>query len=73
MKLGLKIWSRNGNYVQPAVDLYEKGMFDYIELFAVPGSASYIEKWENLDIPFVLHAPHSQKRLLFMIMVTQEK
>lgn len=59
MKLGLKLWSRNENYVEPAVELYNKGIFDYIELFAVPGSASYIDIWKDLDIPYVLHAPHS--------------
>ena len=59
MKLGLKLWSVNGNYIAPALALYEREVFDYIELFTVPGSASYIEKWKALDIPFVLHAPHS--------------
>lgn len=59
MELGLKLWSRNENYVDLAVELYKKGIFDYIELFAVPGSVSYINIWEALDIPFVLHAPHS--------------
>lgn len=59
MKLGLKLWSRNENYVEPAVELYKKGIYDYIELFAVPGSASYLNLWEAMDIPFILHAPHS--------------
>jgi len=59
MKLGLKLWSKNDNYIESAISLYEKGVFGYIELFAVPGSASYIKKWEEVNIPFILHAPHS--------------
>jgi deoxyribonuclease IV len=59
MKFGLKLWSVNDNYIETAVDLYNKGIFNYIELFVVPGSASYLDKWKALDIPFLLHAPHS--------------
>lgn len=59
MELGLKLWSVNDNYIESAVSLYAQGIYDFIELFVVPGSASYIEKWQVLNIPFVLHAPHS--------------
>lgn len=58
-KLGLKLWSINKNYIKPAQKLYEKKLFDYIELFAVPNSYNeYINLWKSLDIPYVIHAPH---------------
>ena len=59
MEFGLKLWSINENYIEPALSLYEQGLYHFIELFVVPGSASYIEKWHVLPIPFILHAPHS--------------
>lgn len=59
MKLGLKLWSINKNFVESAVGLYQQGCFNYIELFIVPGSKSYLEMWNDMKIPFVLHAPHS--------------
>lgn len=59
MKLGLKLWSINKNYLEAATELFSQGIYHYIELFTVPGSADYIELWQNLDIPYILHAPHS--------------
>lgn len=59
MILGLKVWSKNVNYIEPAKALFKKGIFDYIELFIEPGSIQYLERWKLLDIPFILHAPHS--------------
>lgn len=57
-KLGLKLWSINENYIKEAVTLFENGIYDYIELLAVPGSyESYIHLWRSLNIPFVVHAP----------------
>ncbi len=59
-KIGLKLWSTNKNYIQPAIELYEKKVYDYIELFVVPDSYDeYISLWKKLDIPFIIHAPHS--------------
>lgn len=59
MKLGLKLWSTNtGVYFEEAKRLYEKGWFDYIELYVVPNTLETIEKWKILNIPFTLHAPH---------------
>ena len=59
-KFGLKLWSTNENYVEEAVRLYKKGVYHYIELFAVPHSfEKYIDLWAGLKIPYVIHAPHS--------------
>jgi len=59
MKLGLKIWSTNDYYIKEAQELFRKGIFDYIELFAVPQSENFIKLWSSVEIPFILHAPHS--------------
>lgn len=59
MKLGLKVWSNNDYYVKPALKLYQEKCYDFIELYAVPGSISkYLRFWKRLDIPYVIHAPH---------------
>jgi sugar phosphate isomerase/epimerase len=60
-QFGLKIWSTNDNYVEPATKLFDKGVYDYIELFAVPDSfENTIGQWKLLKkIPFVIHAAHS--------------
>lgn len=59
MKLGLKLWSTNSNYYfEEAKRLYEQGIYDYIELYIVPGSLATLSKWKTLKIPFTLHAPH---------------
>lgn len=59
-KIGLKIWSTNTSYIIPALELYKKGVFSYIELFIVPGSAKeLLQRWRKEDFPFMLHAPHS--------------
>ena len=58
-KLGLKLWSINTDYYyEEAVKLYNKGIFDYIELYAVPNTVNTIEKWQKIGIPFIIHCPH---------------
>ena len=37
-RYGLKLWSINKNYINAAKSLYEKNIYDYIELYAVPNS-----------------------------------
>lgn len=64
-KNGLKLWSINRNYIKSAIKIYEKNLFYYIELFAVPDSIQYIKYWVNIDIPFVIHAPHFGNGLNF--------
>lgn len=56
---GLKLWSTNDNYVNPALELYKKFEFDYIELYVKPGTFNdYIDLWKSLKTPFIIHAPH---------------
>lgn len=58
-KLGLKLWSINTDcYYDEAIRLYNDNVFDYIELYVVPGTLEFLSKWKNLDIPFVIHCPH---------------
>lgn len=65
-KLGLKLWSSNKNYISDAQRLYENGVYQYIELFAVPGTfGEYAKIWKSLKIPFVIHAPHFRQGLNF--------
>ena len=60
MTVGLKLWSVNdGVYLREAKRLYEEGVFDYIELFVVPGTLDRLSAWREVEIPFVLHHAHS--------------
>jgi sugar phosphate isomerase/epimerase len=60
LKVGLKLWSINTDcYLREAKRLYSEGVFDYIELYVVPGSLSNAKEWKSFDIPYVVHAPHS--------------
>ena len=59
MKAGLKLWSTNDFYIEESVKLFKENIFGYIELFTVPGSFGYIDFWKDINIPFILHAPHS--------------
>lgn len=59
MFIGLKLWSVNtGAYYEEAIRLYRKRLYDFIELYVVPGSLDTLNKWALLDMPFALHAPH---------------
>ncbi len=58
-KIGLKIWSTNLQYAPIAQELFARKIFDYIELFAVQGSLDTLACWKQLDIPYIIHAPHS--------------
>jgi len=59
-RYGLKLWSTNTQYAKHAVSLYDAGRYSFIELFIVPGSLeTHLSIWEQLSIPFLLHAPHS--------------
>jgi deoxyribonuclease-4 len=58
-KIGLKIWSTNLQYIPVARNLFAQKIFDYVELFVVAGSVDTIRRWQELDIPYILHAPHS--------------
>jgi len=57
--VGLKVWSGNLAYIQDARRLFEQNYCQYIELLAVPDSfESTITFWQDLKIPFIIHAPH---------------
>ena len=57
--IGLKLWSINTDYyLKAARELYALGIFDYIELYYVPNSLSTLSHWQELAIPFTIHAPH---------------
>lgn len=59
MKFGLKLWSINPDYIPEAIRLYELGIYQYIELYAIPDSYdAMIKFWKSLRIPFIIHAPH---------------
>jgi len=58
-QIGLKVWSTNLNYLKPAHDLYAQGIYEFIELYIVPGSFKDSAKlWQELHIPMRFHAPH---------------
>ena len=58
--IGLKLWSTNtDHYLREAKKLYAEGVFDYIELYVVPESLKCANEWKTLNIPYVIHAPHS--------------
>lgn len=60
MKIGLKLWSINTDfYLKEAERLYDKGVFDYIELYIVPETSETLSVWKGLKhIPFIIHNPH---------------
>lgn len=65
-EIGLKLWSSNKNYIQDAQRLYDNGISQYIELFAVPGTFDdVVGLWKELKIPFIIHAPHFREGLNF--------
>ena len=59
LSFGLKLWSNNDHYVNEAIRLFEKGIYQYIELYMLPGTEKkMVEMWRGLDIPYIVHAPH---------------
>ena len=63
-KIGLNLWSTNQNYIKEAVRLFNQEVYDYIELFVVPGSFKETAGWWNhLGIPYIVHAPHFMQGL----------
>lgn len=58
-QIGLKLWSVNTGLSQSeAGRLYDAGVFDYLELYAVPGTTDTLAGWKALQIPCVIHAAH---------------
>lgn len=64
LNIGLKIGSVDVQYTDEIKKLYEKGVFQYIELFSVLNTFNdTISYWKQFDIPFGIHAPHSMAGL----------
>lgn len=60
-RIGLKVWSSNLQYKDEILRLYREDVFQYLELFVVPGSSDTIPVWKTTLLPIILHAPHSYK------------
>ena len=72
--IGLKLHSTNISVIPYVKRLKEERAFDYIELFIVPGSyKETINVWENLNIPYVIHAPHSYSGLNLSLKEHEDK
>lgn len=60
IRLGFKLRTTDIKLGSEALGLYRAGVIDYIELYVVPGTYdSTIFKWKSLEIPVVIHAPHT--------------
>jgi sugar phosphate isomerase/epimerase len=60
MRIGLKVWSLNRQYVEPARQLFAAGMFDFIELYIHPSTTDADrDVWAGVCPDTRLHAPHS--------------
>ncbi len=58
-KVGLKFYANNIEFIPFAIKQFKKKLFDYIELYVVPGDfLKYGKNWKDFDIPFVIHAAH---------------
>ena len=59
-RIGLKLWSINTDfYLKEAERLYDKGVYDYIELYIVPETTETLPAWKGVkNIPFIIHNPH---------------
>lgn len=68
-RIGLKLWSPNKNYISSAKELLNIGVFDYIELYAVPNTLEFLELWQDFKREtgalFAIHAPHFSHGLDF--------
>ena len=59
-QIGLKLWSTDSGIMPEAINLYEKGYFDYIELYIVPGlRTADLDKWATFPGEYIIHCPHS--------------
>ena len=63
-KYGLKFWSTNKHYFEPTKKLLDTGLYQYVELYIVPGTyKKTINKWKSLKTGYVIHAPNYPKGL----------
>lgn len=60
-RLGLKLHSTNINLINESNNLWKEGLFHYVELYIIPGTFyNTIDIWQRFDVPYIIHAPHSQ-------------
>jgi deoxyribonuclease-4 len=60
VRIGLKLHSTNTDLIPEAEFIYKDGYFDFIELYIIPDSyEESISSWQGLNVPYVIHAPHS--------------
>jgi len=72
-RYGLKLWSNNINYILEAERLYKEGVYQYIELYSVPGTYDgTIGQWKTLKIPFIIHGPHYKHGMNLSMKDTKE-
>ncbi|MGB2728979.1 MAG: TIM barrel protein [Halobacteriota archaeon] len=57
MKFGLKLWSTDTELIDQTISLIDEKVFDYIELFVIPGTQ--ISPF-MIDIPYIIHIPHEK-------------
>lgn len=61
IQIGLKLFSTNTALLPGAIELWDDGLYQYIELYIIPGSFEKTSTtWKNCRIPYVIHAPHSE-------------
>lgn len=61
---GLKLYNLNVDcYTDDILELYDRELYDYIELYVVPNNGDLIGYWEQIkkdkNIPFIIHHAHS--------------
>jgi deoxyribonuclease IV len=60
LKIGLKLWSTDADKISEALKYYHKQVFDYIELYIVPGTYTQtIMDWRAFPGVYVVHCPHA--------------
>lgn len=57
IEFGLKLWSTNIGLIDQAIHLIDEKIFDYIELFEIPGTR--ISPF-MIDVPYIIHIPHEK-------------
>lgn len=59
-KIGLKLFSTNTSTIPDVQELKSKSVFDFIELYVIPGSyQNTIHHWRTINTQYTIHAPHS--------------
>ena len=59
-EIGLKLHTTDVSLITEAKRCKEKGFFDYVELYIIPGTYEVnIDVWKDLNSPYIIHAPHS--------------